>query len=289
MCKSLFSPIRYLHHKIKNVLNYNNSSFYDAIKKLTSIENIKITICSKKECGWKELAAKCNIDKNSIIINECYLCSIWCCSYLTITIYDSINNFFVKEEKVLTFSNEAIELYDYAKSLAYSYDNWPNDLPLPQDENNHEIVEATNICAIIAIDVLLLHEMSHIYLKHQKGAGLEQEFQADIQAKNWMINDNNKDELCLQLAIMSAFFTLILMDETAQNDKSYHPSSFKRLMNVLESFNINDNDILWAIACIIFGIWDKSFNSILFEFRNTEEKTYKERFKCLLCEARKQI
>lgn len=283
MCTPL-SPIRFLFEDIKQVLCINTEEFSDAVKEITSNYATKpqIKIVCDPNVGLQDLAACWEIGTTQIRINECLLCALWASSYFIANAYISLCDYLNKQSQILPIFDDSIELLNYAKSLCPSYAEWSCELPVPLDFENDQYANLANLIVPIAADVIICHETAHMFLKHQKDGGLQQEVDADNLAVNWIIGTKKEPYPIKELSVMCAFITNIFLTLTPKKQGNCHPSAFDRLKNYLENLSIDDNDILWVIAILSYRAWEKEFEKDELIIPENTEMTYKASFYSLL-------
>lgn len=269
----MLSPIRFLIGKVKDAFSINNQSFFDLIENIQPSQNIKLNIkvISESLIGIRKLNAHWNLKLNCIEINECLLCALWASSYFIANAYVSLCEYCNETKDYLPIEASSLELIRYAKSLIPSYNEWPENLPKPQDFENDHYAQIANWIMLIATDFVLCHEISHMYLNHYPNGGKQQEFDADNIAISWIVEHQNENYPLKELGVMAAFLTLILIDAYADKEGKHHPSAFSRMNSYLNGLNIDDNDILWLIAILSFRAWEESFNKVPQDLPSTNE------------------
>ena len=275
----MLSPIRFLLSNIKNVFSINSEQFFEAINEtLNCSDKLKyqIKIISDEMVGVKSVGARWFVETNRIEINECLLCAIWASSYFVANAYVSLCDYLNGNKDSLILEEDSIGLIKYAKSLVPSFAEWPCELPIPQDFERDQYANLANLIMPIASDVVLCHEFAHMHLKHNT-ANYHNEIEADNLAVNWIVNNSREKYPIKELALMSAFVTMTIIDAQAGKDGERHPSSFSRMNNYLASLEIEDNDILWAFAIITYRAWEKSFNQVPRDLPK-ENQSFKEIF-----------
>lgn len=279
------SPIRFLIEDVKSIFKINNQDFFDAVQVLTSSYDtkIKISIVCKSLTGIRELGANCNVKSYIIKINECLLCAIWCVSYFVANAYVALSDYLNESKPNLLIESDTLALIKYAKSLVPSFDDWPDGLPIPQDSETNPYAKLANMIMPIATDVILCHELAHLTLNHTKDGGIKQEVEADNIAINWILNQAREEYPVKELAVMTAFVTMILIDANADKEGQIHPSSFDRMINYLEDLKIDGNDVLWVLAILTYRAWENSFDKFSANV-SQENDTFKNSFKSLISE-----
>lgn len=261
------SPISFLIEDIKGAFTINSQSFFSAIHDLAPNFDKKITIkiVSNRTKGIGVLKARCNVETGLIEINECLLCAIWAASYFVGNAFVSLNDYLSSKNDKLNIETVAMELVDYAKSLQPSYADWHEELPIPQDYKTNQYADLANLITPIAVDVILCHELAHLFLHHTPNGGKQQEIDADNLAIDWIIDSQREPYPIKELAVMTSFASMILVDISADKGGKHHPSSFLRIMNYIDRLGIEENDVLWALAILIYRAWEKSFRITEFD------------------------
>lgn len=260
------SPVRFLLENVKNILSINTQSFKDAVQEVSSTSNSKclITIKSDLHTSIRKLGAHWIIGTKHIEINECLFCALWASSYFVANAYVSLCDYLNDKNDELPIENDSIELLKYAKSLVPFFNEWPEGLPVPQDFKDDKYAKIANLIMPIAADVIICHEFAHMYLGHKTKA-LQHEIDADNLAVNWVCPEKEKYPV-KELAIMTSFITMVLLDSTPYRDKTDHPASLTRMENYLNNLSIGDNDVLWGLAILTIKAWEKEFEEVEFSF-----------------------
>lgn len=252
----MLSPIRFLLNEVKNVFSVNSELFFEAINNTQNNSNelrCQIKIKSDWLVGIKSVGAHWLVGTNQIEINECLLCAIWASSYFVANAYVSLCDYLNGHKDSLIIVGDSIGLIKYAKSLVPSFAEWPCELPVPQDFESDQYAKLANLIMPIASDVVLCHEFAHMHLKHDV-ENYQNEIDADNLAVTWIIDSKREGYPIKELAVMAAFITMSILDFNADKDGNCHPSSFSRMNNYLENLNIDDNDILWGLAILTYGL-----------------------------------
>lgn len=270
------SPIKKFWNFKERLFRNNSSEFWESIKNKTGNSNkkIKIIIISDRNIGFVQSGANCDLYNGVIRINEVFLCAIWGICFLTVLSYETLNKYLTKqgENKLIIPKSEDI-INCIKQEFAYSYTQWPKGLPSPY-EDNCSFVKIANLIFPNVVNLILSHEIAHFCLDHNIDGPVAQEYEADEKAIEWVLN--GVDELAKQLTIMSAFISMVLIDPYANKNNIKHPASFDRMINCLDKFEIEQNDILWAFGCLIFGFWDKTYNEDnIFRIDDSQDDSYR--------------
>lgn len=252
------SPIRFLMNEVKNVFNINIQSFFDTVQKVVTEKNekIKIKVVCKPLVG---IGASWHIDTCRIDISEELLCALWCASYFVANAYVSLSEYLKDDSNELQIEDDSLQLLKYAKSLVPSFTEWSEELPVPQDFETNPYAKLANLIMPIATDVIISHELAHLFLNHIKNGDIQQEIEADNLAVSWILDQKREEYPLKELAVMTSFITMILIDQNADKDGEHHPSSFNRMKNYLGGLKIEETDNLWTLAILTHKAWETQY------------------------------
>lgn len=266
----------------------NNDEFHEVLNHLLENENLSKKIKLDLTEGWQETPAR--VRNGQIIMNECFLSLLWCSSYHILSIYKNLllpylNGNSIAPEEINTAIKLSEDVFDYGLSLKPGYDEWPIRIPYPREFETNDSVCLTTALWSIAANFVISHEIAHIYHKHQECIGEQsyrQEYEADNTAFNWLNKEGvEAADFTFQMGIFIALFTTIMMDLSPEKDKEKHPSSFSRMQNILNKFEIDDKHQIWLLALFSVKIRFSRFDKDL-DFCFDGEMTFKEQFNELL-------
>ncbi len=259
------TPIKYFRKLIYRIILPNSEEFQEACKNVAGGNKILIKISDNHSLEDFKFSPFVKMEAKEVVINESFLSALWCGCYITVSIFEAVINYLKDKEGSTSCDVNRIckDCHSYAKELTLGPAEWPSDLPKPDDKDtdeNGKIIEVTNLVFMGALNYVVCHEIAHLYCKHQN-KGRENEIEADMLAIKW-ISKNNDPNDSLRLSYFAGFAFMILIDKDANIDGESHPSSFSRLISYLTKINVEKNDPLWGVACIIYGFWIKSFHPI---------------------------
>ncbi len=203
-----------------------------------------------------------------------------------IVIPDQINrNIPTRKSQNLKLIKLAEELFEYSKRLVVIYEEWNKEyFPNPEyfDENTEEgwYIVRTNDLFVEVVNFILYHEIAHAELEHldqikeQKlndESRKQLEFEADTRAVELMLEKNRNINIA-KLAIIIGLASMLFCKQHLNGGKK-HPNIDKRIENVLNLINPEDDSYLWSFLVLFMKLWDKQFNhNFTYE---TEYSTYK--------------
>lgn len=230
----------------------------------------------------------------TINLHETFLSYAWCVTYTIYTLfletvdYPTINQNLGYEKYPVNQGNidEALELFNYAKSLIIHFTPWDKDqLPNPEkyslEGNRRNYIEQTTTVYTEAIKFILCHEFTHAknHIDKLDDPNLEAshfldfEKEADDYAidlmKKGMIPGLNQE--ASEMGIVIALLLIFFFRHYTISKK--HPNSEDRLTTALEKLNLPDSHVAWGMACIGLKLWDEQFN---LNFDWSKELPYKE-------------
>jgi len=282
-------PIRVLHWMIVYMFNNTHPDFFQNLQNL--IKEGKFNSQLDFQFGeipimidrTKYRTPYANGKSKQIAIHETFLSYLWCITYaLYVTYleeidYPKINK--LNNRTIYPISKENIEkakeMFDYAKLLIVDFVPWnkeeqPNPERFLAEERTY--IEQVNCFYTEAVKFIFCHELVHLDLHLEKISEdtpdshyLEFEIEADNKAieniKKGISNSSSPFEIAKKsvvtvgtlIGVLSMFFF------KATTEGRQHPNSEDRLTNVLEKFELDEQDEAWAIACVGLKFWDSQF------------------------------
>ncbi|MCX2585659.1 phage exclusion protein Lit family protein [Pedobacter sp. MR22-3] len=216
---------------------------------------------------------------NKINIHETFCSYLWCISYSIPVFYDegiakaNLNLIAGKEEyKIDTeLLNNVQQLFDYAMTVITAIVPWDKaQLVNPElySEEEKFWVERANSIYLYAANFMLCHEFAHFDLGHlEMGKRLklknhhwvQLEREADQHAIKLLMKGNSKQlDRTLKVGILIGMISLLFLNRMTVMTK--HPHTDERIHSFLMQLQLEDNDPLWAMACIGYKLWDSQFN-----------------------------
>lgn len=157
---------------------------------------------------------------------------------------------------------ESQELMDWILNKIWNNgpEGWPEGLASPLTETTFDCDEATATeLAIGAAAVLIHHELAHIALGHSGSSEIDCERDADAFAWDWILE--KEDSISVGqgvkriLIMIEAYLLQLAHDIRNENNVLIgHPRGVDRLVNLLERFEFNANDIAYAYPFAIIQL-----------------------------------
>jgi len=206
------------------------------------------------------------VKENVISTNVVTLEYLWASIHAHLVFYDEYTN--AQREGVEYFDSGKIErcrvALDLAKWAATNIKNnkkvqWPKNQPKPEQypEPNSDI-HVANEAFLCATAWIIHHEIAHVRLDHQPFVSVlsvQEEKDADISATRWILEKcTDKDEVTKRvLGIAAAILSIQSIEESGDFDIfETHPRAFVRIDYILNQTAIEQNDLIYAFAAIIF-------------------------------------
>lgn len=144
------------------------------------------------------------------------------------------------------------------KSYGTDY-SWPGDYPKPtQFPLPNSDINVANEAFLCATAWIIHHEIAHIRLGHQPLLtiqSIQEEKAADICATRWILEKcvDQKELTKRVLGIVAAVLSIQAVEESDDFDIfETHPRAFERIDYYLNESEIEEDDLIYAFAAIIF-------------------------------------
>ena len=134
---------------------------------------------------------------------------------------------------------------------------------------------------VYAMCFILSHEYAHAKYNLYNGTKKDEEKADSIAVKLLITGSQNNNELGNRaIAGLLGLGAIMLLSKFLQSNS--HPDIDKRIYDYINNIGINDdNNEIWALACIIYAYWDHEYDIKLNFFHDNLSLTYKERFDSL--------
>ncbi len=189
---------------------------------------------------------------NEIAVSTAGLASLWCLAHVamhSMDISSRAQRQELSEGNPVDISEEyhgrrLDEYIQYARSLFHADRPWPDDLPLPDISAAPASLKGlVNNVFIGAAAWLLLHEIAHLHLGHQKQSPsnirVRDEHQADAFATNWILKHaGNGLYLEFRLLMASVALTWVMLDATIKSKGPDHPAAITRFNEVTALYRV---------------------------------------------------
>ncbi|BCS86440.1 hypothetical protein prwr041_23330 [Prevotella herbatica] len=245
MKDTINSPVSWLFKYILGRLENTNPDYIDRVI-MPLVDDCKLNtgiVIDQSKAG--KFRAYVN-SEGKITITENFLCYIWNLCYFGLVSYEEgVASYWDNKQKGIKEDNinhialrVAEECRQYAMSLHWGYDEWPENLPKPNNHDKNEAVNFTNQLFLYAVNYILCHEIAHILLGHSVGVSserfFEQEYEADEMAFQEVLKGRyGKNNLTVELGVLMGFCAMI-MASPSDKDGITHPSSLKRLKSFID-------------------------------------------------------
>lgn len=190
-------------------------------------------------------------DGKEIAVSTAGLASLWCLAHVAMHLMDIASQAQRQEHDedqvdiTAEYSNRHLDEYiNYARSLFHSDKPWPDNLPTPDASAGAESLEGrVNNMFYGAAAWILLHEVAHLHLRHQKQSPrnirVRDEHEADAFATKWILEEAGNG-LFLEFRILMASVALswAMLDATVKSTGSDHPAAIIRFNEVTALYRI---------------------------------------------------
>lgn len=181
-----------------------------------------------------------------IAVSPAGLASLWCLAHVAMHLMDLASRAQRQEHDEhqvdisAEYHNRHLDDYiKYARSLFHSDKPWPDNLPTPDVSAAAaaSLEGRVNNLFFGAAAWLLLHEVAHLHLAHQKQSPanirIRDEHDADAFATTWIL-DQAGNGLYLEFRILMASVALswVMLDATVKSKGSDHPAAITRFNEV---------------------------------------------------------
>lgn len=182
------------------------------------------------------------------------LLSVWACGYASMLILEACFRAQREHQSVLstgpgTGLNQALRMIEAAENLIHDPNfEWPCDLPVPNAGAEQGTLEGcVNNIFLASVGWILLHEIAHVYLKHEvdtvDALRMQQEFEADKWASNWILGlaDRPLMRSFRLIGIVSGCAWIGLIDKI-KHGSTTHPHASNRLGQMLSEQDFDELD-----------------------------------------------
>lgn len=190
---------------------------------------------------------------------------LWACGYLNMMYWDKLYKAGGLTKSIIMDPENDIELQRAYKLFEWSLNvvegkisetEWPTGLPQPLANAPRESWEIlADELTLEAVGYLLLHELAHVYLKHDVSAksvwSIEQEKEADSQAVEWIFrgvhNPTNGHQIKRAISIATAFLMqcAVALFTKDWGGKS-HPPRWQRMDQVIRQIATDPDHPVFA-------------------------------------------
>jgi hypothetical protein len=245
-------------------------------RKYGNVRTIKYFCDEAPILGHKEgdMTPYVKIANGEIALHETFLSYIWALSYAFLVIFDErmqrprIGKQPAHGMPLGHFVDQAYSVLDYGLSLLTEFHQWPKALPSPESYSADDkfYVERANGIYLAAVDFVLCHELGHIACGHLGRASSDpveiKEFEQE--ADQWAlarvrkgIRPPERTYTMVGFGAIAGLGSLLFLKRELTSDT--HPDKDERIINVLTSLSIDDEDNLWGIAAAFFIVWNEYF------------------------------
>lgn len=208
------------------------------------------------------------------------LASLWCLSYAAFHISDCASRSQRAVEKAEThidigehFAKMQINEYlEYARNLFRGDREWPTNLQTPDINVKLDTPEGrVNNIFFGALSWVLLHEIGHVHLQHEKHIPVEQrltqEYQADNFATCWILGDAGSGiEREFRVLMVCVALSWLFLNEETLGQGSAHPAAIIRFQEATSIFEMGERSAgLENAAYVLKAIFDPLSNAPAFE------------------------
>jgi hypothetical protein len=208
------------------------------------------------------------------------LASLWCVSYAAFHISDVASRSQRGVDKAATHIDigdhyakmQIGEHLDYACCLFRSDLEWPTNIEPPEINSKFETSEwRVNNLFFGALSWVLLHEIGHVHLKHEKDIPvrqrLRQEFQADNFATCWILDEAGSGiEREFRVLVVCVALSWLFLNEKTLGQGSDHPAAIIRFQEATGIFEMGERSAgLENAAYVLKAIFDPKTNAPAFE------------------------
>jgi hypothetical protein len=276
-------PIRVLQHNVIYQFEMTNPTFLELSKKIVAkkgldpgisyhINNNPVIDGTYFQTPFVDAVKK-------IAIHETFLSYVWCIAYSMLVLYEEAvakpcqNQFLQRMVNEIDQAKikKAENLFDYAKSLIYSFTEWDKmALPNPElyDSTDAFWIERANALFLFAMNFILCHEFAHVEKEHidQLIAGknsvthiLVYEKEADQRAIDLvLLGGTQETKKTMEAGILIGLCCLLFFSRDSK--AVTHPTSYDRITTFLEKLNPELASPLWGIATLALKLWDNQYS-----------------------------
>lgn len=208
------------------------------------------------------------------------LASMWCLSYAAFHISDVASRSQRGSDKAAAHIDigehwakmQISEHLDYASSLFRGDREWPTNIQPPDINAKFDTPEGrVNNVFFGALSWVLLHEIGHVHLKHEKDIPVEQrlrqEFQADNYATRWILDEAGSGiEREFRVLVVCVALSWLFLNEKTLGPGSDHPAAIIRFQEATAIFEMGERSAgLENAAYVLKAIFDPMSNAPAFE------------------------
>jgi hypothetical protein len=247
--------------------NYSHQFFVDLLKKLAPERAVELDalikahgIVFKVDDKSEHHRMEAHPVSKEIIVGTRSEERLWAYAYTYLGIYDALSKQKSKDATApLPDLKPFVELLDWAitedidsikakiMSLERSSEPMPSDSPKPFVKAGSKLADVAGGLALCALAYILLHEIAHIYLGHEKSKGLESvlnEKAADVWAAEWMLSATNLDAARRKPRLVGValglLWLLTLEIYFGPKESMTHPPTYDRLFQLLDRIVVSE-------------------------------------------------
>ncbi len=197
----------------------------------------------------------------TVSVSNAAMASLWNLSFAAFHIMDVATRARRAEPSGKTFFDVGRELsqlnvrahVDYARSLCSVDKEWPDELPLPNTSAKPNTAEwGVNNIFYGALSWILLHEIGHLHLKHEKlipaDERIRDEYAADEFATKWVLDDAGNGLLReFRVLMVAVAFAWLFLKEAGPGTGKDHPPAIVRFREAIEHFEVGARSV--GIEC----------------------------------------
>jgi hypothetical protein len=199
------------------------------------------------------------------------LASLWCLSYAAFHVSHVASIYQRESRKSGTHidigeycSNIKFNAHlDYASNLFRGDSEWPDNMKSPDVSAKFNTLEGrVNNLFFGALSWVILHEIGHVHLKHEKDIPVEQrlrqEFQADNFATSWILGESGSGiEREFRVLVVCVALSWLFLNEKTLGQGSDHPSAIIRFQESAAMFEMGERSSgLENAAYVLKAIFD---------------------------------
>jgi hypothetical protein len=208
------------------------------------------------------------------------LASLWCLSYVAFHV-SHVASIYQREPRKSGTHIDIGEYYakiqvnahlDYASSLFRVDSEWPDNIKSPDVCAEFKTPEGrVNNLFFGALSWVILHEIGHIHLKHEKDIPVEQrlrqEFQADNFATSWVLDVSGSGiEREFRVLVVCVALSWLFLNEKTLGQGSDHPPAIIRFQESAAMFEMGERSAgLENAAYVLKAIFDPHSAAPLFD------------------------
>ncbi len=252
------TPVRYLWPHLHKALAALPCETHEELLRTGVCIEVDLIDSPKFICGVV-------VETQKVQISTGCLQTLWACGYLNMMYWDKLYKAGGLARSVVMDPSGDFELQNAYKLFEWSLNvfdgnipglKWPANLPMPLPDAGGNSWEAlADELTLEAVGYLLLHEIAHVYLKHDVSESsawsIEQEKEADSQALEWIFrgaqNPTNGHQIKRSISIATA---LLMQCAFALFTKKWggesHPPKWQRLDQAMRQIATDPNHPVFA-------------------------------------------